>query len=235
MTNLQENDFKNKSEEKIKRSYFLCAQKIDQYVAKTKMEQKRLKKTKDDTGVMERKDPIDFSISYIPYIIVSGHHEMKYLRKGLITFSVEPDVIAIEIGDTTIDITKSRSKNEREVQLGINEIILHESEAELYFDTYGEPIKSKDLPEYLPLNEEVVNKLKSNNQIIDPQINERLLIDKLRSALIKRPQDYIQTIIEKVIIDIKFVLRAKFVGIFDINKKSKKMTIDSVTGDSKIE
>lgn len=219
--------------EEINRRYFLCDEKVDRYKARTQMEMFRLKKMKDDTAESKKEDQIKLKIFYNPYFIISGKHEIKHLRKGFQTLSLQEDVLAINIGDSIFNINDlPRAKNGL-YQLNYIEMVGKENENRSIFDAKGREIKENDIPKYNKIDDKLLNEIMKGNQIDQSSINEKKLIETFKRSLMKPSEENIRTIEENITINLDIILRTRFEGTIRIYDKTKEMIIDSVSGKSK--
>lgn len=231
---IEDIDSGSQMKQKIVRSYYTCKEKVDRYIAKTRMEEKRVKKVKDGMSDFNRQDPIDFQVSYVPYFIVSAEHEIKYLRKNYIRAQLDANVLALKIKEATFNRTDLQQIEDGAFQVNVLELVSHKNTDKIILDSKGKQIKEKEIPEFLPLNEQQYNAILEKQQISKSSLNESIMIENLKTSTIKRPQESIKTVSESITIDLNTILRAKYIGSFNLGKKPIEMTIDSVTGAAKI-
>ncbi|NHI93366.1 MAG: hypothetical protein EAX96_12845 [Candidatus Lokiarchaeota archaeon] len=220
--------------QEIKPVYYLCKQKIDQYIAKTRMEAFRLKRAKTDSQSNEKEDKIDLEISYTPCFILEGTHEIKHLRKNVLQIPFQDDIIAINIDETIIYKKDLKQSKDKSYEINITELVTHKNSNRLILDAQAKSIKEKDIPDYDLLDKNTVEEILDKQQI-QADISEDLLIENFKTSILKPSQNNIKTLEENLNINLKIILRAKFIGKIRVNDKLKMMTIDSVTGESKIE
>jgi len=220
-------------QENVQPTYYICKEKFDKYVAKTQMEEYRLKKMKGGISSQESQDQIVFDVLYTPNFIIEGTHEIKHLRKSLIHQQFAEDVIAVNIGDAILKLEDLEQLRDGTHQITMLELVSHKNSNKIILDDYGKPMKEKDIPEYQPLEagrrEEILEK-----EQISIKINEKLLIDNFKTSLLKPSQDNIKTLEENLDIEIKIILRGTYIGTITVQGKTKKIAIDSVTGESKV-
>ncbi|MFX1451679.1 MAG: hypothetical protein ACFFCM_12590, partial [Promethearchaeota archaeon] len=85
-------------QEKLIKKYYKCKETCDIYVAKTKMEEKRLKSIKTMPSVDKPlKKDIELKTNYIPYFHLEGNYSIEYLRRNKYTLPSDPKVKAIII------------------------------------------------------------------------------------------------------------------------------------------
>ena len=220
--------------QEVKPVYFLCKQKIDQYVAKTRMEAFRLKRIKSDSIEKARVDQIDLEISYIPYFILEGSHEIKHLRKNVLQIPLKEDVIAMNVGETILNKDGLKQLKDGIYETNIMELVTHVNSDRLVLDETGKQMKEKDIPDYELIDEKLKEEILDKHQI-RADINEDLLLENFRTSILKPSQNNIKTLEENLIVTLKIILRAYFIGKIKIQDKKKIMSLDSVTGESKIE
>ena len=218
----------------VKPVYFLCKQKIDQYVAKTRMEAFRLKRLKSDNLEKARVDQIELDVAYVPYFILEGTHEIKHLRKNTIQIPLKEDVIAMNIGETILNKTDLKQSKDGMYETNVMELVSHVNSDRLIFNEVGKPMKEKDIPDYQPMEESLKEEILDKQQI-KAEINENLLLENFKTSILKPSQNNIKTIEENLNVMLKIILRAYFIGKIKIKDKTKIMSLDSVTGESKIE
>ncbi len=221
--------------ETISKSYYICKEKVDRYVAKTRMEEKRIRKSKTESNILSRKDLIEFKVSYIPFLLLDGMYEIKYSKKNVIKISLRSEVFSITIGNLTFKKTELHQLKEDLFELDFIESIIQENNAKIAIDAQGKEIKEKDIPEFQLIDKKLLEEIQKKDQIVKVRYNDKFLLEKLKSRLIKRPLDYVKIIEEKISIRYLIILRARYEGTFEINNKKKTMIIDSVTGSSTLE
>ncbi|MHA1757180.1 MAG: hypothetical protein ACTSVV_10455, partial [Promethearchaeota archaeon] len=216
--------------EEITPQYYICKEKVDRYVAKTRMEEFRLKKMKGLSPSSEREDQIDFEVIYTPYFKMHGIHEIKHLRKNELQIPLKEDVIAFNIGESVFDISDLKHLDNNIYEINVMELVSHRNVGDAFLNDKGEPIKEKDIPEYRPIDEQLIEEI-LEKELIRTNINEKMLIENFKVSILKLAENNVRTIEENLTIDLHIILRARYIGIIKIKNKTKKMVIDSVTGD----
>ncbi|MHA1314436.1 MAG: hypothetical protein ACTSSI_00055 [Candidatus Helarchaeota archaeon] len=199
------------------------------------MEEKRIRKSKTESNILSRKDLIEFKVSYIPFLLLDGMYEIKYSKKNVIKISLRSEVFSITIGNLTFKKTELHQLKEDLFELDFIESIIQENNAKIAIDAQGKEIKEKDIPEFQLIDKKLLEEIQKKDQIVKVRYNDKFLLEKLKSRLIKRPLDYVKIIEEKISIRYLIILRARYEGTFEINNKKKTMIIDSVTGSSTLE
>ncbi|MHA1299558.1 MAG: hypothetical protein ACTSO9_09005 [Candidatus Helarchaeota archaeon] len=221
--------------ENITKKYFVCKQVCDKYQAKTKMEEKRLKSIKTMPGTEKKtKEGIEFKTKYIPYFILKGNYYISYLRRKKYTIPVGSDVKAIKIQDSIIDLEKMVRVKPNELDLDVIEKLNFVNQGEIFLDKDMNSINKKNIPYYDEIDENTYNEYASNKEIEESKYPENYFIEKLKELIIKRPNDTVRTLNETFEAEFDIILRPTYEGIFNYKGKIVKMTVDGVTGKSKM-
>ncbi len=222
--------------EDVTYKYFVCKQTCDKYQAKTKMEEQRLKGIKT-MPVTEKKpaEAIEFKTGYIPYFSLKGDYSITYLRRKKYTLPVDPNVLALKIHESIIDMAKMVRVKPNELDLDVIEKMNYKSEGEITLDKDMNEIQKKNIPYYDEIDKKTYDERASNKEIEESKYPPKYFLEKLKEKIIKnRPIDTIKTLDETFKAEVKIILRAQYEGIFEFKGKIVKMTVDSVTGKSKI-
>ncbi|MHA1379929.1 MAG: hypothetical protein ACTSRG_16285 [Candidatus Helarchaeota archaeon] len=221
--------------ENISKKYYLCKQVCDRYQAKTKMEEKRLKSIKSISGAEKKSsEGIEFKTRYIPYFHLKGTYSITYLRRKKYTIPIDPEVKAIKVVDSIIDLEKKVRVKPNELDLDVIEKLIFINRGELTLDKEMNEIPIKDIPYYDEIDETKYDEYTSNKEIEELKYPQNFYIEKLKEKIIKRPTDTIRTLDEIFNAEIKIILRPTYEGIFEFKGKIVKMIVDGVTGKSKM-
>ena len=222
-------------EEEITYKYYVCKQICDKYSAKTKMEEKRLKGMKIMPGAEKKNvEGIEFKTIYIPFFILEGNYSIIYLRRKKYSLPIDPNVQAIKINESIINLDKMVRVKPNELDLEVIEKLKVDYNEELVLDKEMNAIQEKNIPYYNEIDENLYKEYASNNEIEKSKYPQNYFIEKLKEKVIKRPSDTIRTLEETFKADVKIILKPTYEGIFEHKGRIVKMIVDGVTGKSKM-
>ncbi|NVM54410.1 MAG: hypothetical protein HWN66_11965 [Candidatus Helarchaeota archaeon] len=204
-------------DERIKKNYFICVEKCDQYSARTKIEGRKI--------MGKESGELEIETSYTPYIIAKANYRIIYLRRNRYGMSVPSDVDSVQVLNR--NFINSEIIN-HEIKVDAIEKIIIERGDSIELNQKGNRIKFKDIPPHNKVGSSFYEEHKK--AIVRPKFDVGDIIQQLRDKLVSRPIDVSRSIEEIFTVDVQVILRTYYTGTFKDEEKEKKFRVDSVTG-----